>query len=257
MLLNSGIHPDIPRERMRLAGEKEALTWPDGSVAPGIITPIPLWYISTPELKLLVDTGISQPVVDHCNRVFRARSLNQVYEMGPEHDIDAFLRSCGTSAEEIDLVILTHLHQDHFTNASAYKNARFLVQRKELAWGLTPPPWSQFHWREFSPYLVSILDRIDTVDGDTRICAGVEGWLVGGHTPGSMAVAVDTAIGKVVIGGDFYYNYRNLEFSWPPGSFWCLDEWEASCQMIKRRSDLALPGHDYEMWTRHPGGTIG
>jgi glyoxylase-like metal-dependent hydrolase (beta-lactamase superfamily II) len=256
LLLNSGVHPDIPPEAMRVYGYHEQLEWPDGQVAPGVLQPILLWYVETPELKILVDTGCSKENAAHANEVFRSHGQTQRIETRPEHDIDAFLASHGTSASEIELVILSHLHLDHFCNAGAYTNARFLVQRRELAWGLAPPRYSQFHWREFAPYLTSVLDRVDALDGDAKICDGVEVWLVGGHTPGGMAVCVDKSVGKTVIAGDFFYTYRNIDFSWPPGSFSNIVEWESNCHMIKRKAGVILPSHDYELAQRHPSGTI-
>ncbi|GAA3936852.1 N-acyl homoserine lactonase family protein [Microbacterium soli] len=257
LLLNSGVHPDVPPEDIRLYGYREQITWPDGSVAPGVLEPICLWYIPTPTMKILVDTGISPENAAHANKVFRTRDQGQVYTTRPEHDIRKFLASHGTTPEEIDVVILTHLHLDHFANAPAYTNARFIVQRRELPWGLTPPPYAEFHWREFTPYLIDVLDRVEAVEGDVTICDGVEAWWVGGHTAGSQAVAVDTELGKVVLAGDFFYSYKNIEWNWPPGNYWSLDEWEQSSQRLRSDSDLIIPNHDYETFERYPRGYIG
>jgi glyoxylase-like metal-dependent hydrolase (beta-lactamase superfamily II) len=102
-----------------------------------------------------------------------------------------------------------------------------------------------------------VLDRVDTIDGDMQVCDGVRVWHVGGHSPGLLAVAVDTSAGWVVVGGDFFNTYVNLEHNWPVGSLSSLAEWEESCRMLKSRADVIVPGHDYEVWKRHPTGTIG
>lgn len=257
LLLNSGVHPDYPREQMLPYGYSATIEWEDGSHAPGVAHPMCLWYIETPDLKVLVDTGGTEETTAHANAVFKTRQQGQFYVQRPEDEIHEFLARHGTRPEEIDLVFLTHMHLDHFAAAPLYTNARFVVHTKELAMGLAPAPYLPFHWREFTRYITPVLDQVTTVDGDVRICDGVEAWHVGGHSPGLMVVAVDTAVGKVVVGGDFYNTYVNLENDWPVGLLTSLEEWERSSRMLKTRADVIVPGHDYEVWERHPGGTIG
>ena len=80
---------------------------------------------------------------------------------------------------------------------------------------------------------------------------------MGGHTPGSQVVSVDTAAGRVIIAGDFFYNYRNIEHSWPVGSFYRLDEWIRNCARLKSLSDIIVPTHDFYFWELFKEGRIG
>jgi glyoxylase-like metal-dependent hydrolase (beta-lactamase superfamily II) len=242
---------------MRPFGYSESIEWEDGSTSIGVAHPITIAYIETPQLKIVVDTGATAETNAHANEVFKTREQHQYYVKKPGQDIHAFLNAHGTDVEEIDLVILTHTHVDHFAAAPLYKNARFLLHRKELSLAVAPPPYMQFQWRDFSRYLLEVLDRVDTIDGDVKVCEGVQVWHVGGHSPGLLVVAVDTQVGRVVVGGDFFNTYVNLENDWPVGVLSSLAEWEESCQMLKSRADVIIPGHDYEVWQRHPSGTIG
>ena len=150
LLLGEGKAPGIDPASMRLFGYREALEWPDGSVRPGVLQPLTVWYLKGAEKKILVDTGASAESVERANEAFRRRGQGQVYVREKRHDVEAFLNGLGTSCEEIELVVLTHLHLDHFLNIGAYPRARFLVQQEELPWGMAPPPYAEFHWREFS-----------------------------------------------------------------------------------------------------------
>jgi len=46
----------------------------------------------------------------------------------------------GLKATDIEVVILTHLHYDHFVNAKECKNARVIVQKRELDFAFNPHP---------------------------------------------------------------------------------------------------------------------
>ncbi len=257
LLLNEGKAPGIDPSSMRLFGYSETLQWPDGTTRPGVLQPLTIWYIKGAKKKILVDTGASEEGVRLANEAFRVRGQGQVYVKEKRHDIEAFLNRLGTASEEIELVILTHLHLDHFLNTKAYPRARFLVQKDEVLWGMFPPPYAEFHWREFSGNLFAVADRIEILDGNRTICPGVEVIRVGGHTPGSQVVAVDTNIGRAVIAGDFFYNYRNIEHSWPVGSFYRLDEWIHNCEYLKSLSNIIVPTHDFYFWELFQDGRIG
>ena len=48
------------------------------------------------------------------------------------------LQARGLAPEEIDLVVLTHMHWDHCANADLFPNARVLVHPKEIDYANNP-----------------------------------------------------------------------------------------------------------------------
>ena len=108
-----------------------------------------------------------------------------------------------------------------------FPNARFIVQRDELSWALHPPAYVQFYYGEYGYNLLELGDRLEAIDGDLRVTDGVSLKKLGGHTPGSQAILVDTDAGRVCLSGDLFYFYLNWELNWPVGSFFDLDE---SCE---------------------------
>jgi glyoxylase-like metal-dependent hydrolase (beta-lactamase superfamily II) len=50
------------------------------------------------------------------------------------------LESVGITPEDVDLVIQTHLHNDHCENTYKCKNARVIVQRAEYEFARNPHP---------------------------------------------------------------------------------------------------------------------
>jgi glyoxylase-like metal-dependent hydrolase (beta-lactamase superfamily II) len=63
--------------------------------------------------------------------------------------------------------------------------------------------------------LLDVRDRLELVDRDVRITDGVTVHLLGGHSPGTQVVLLDTADGRVCIPGDLVPFYQNIELNWP------------------------------------------
>ena len=147
------------------------------------------WYIEGAERKILVDTGAT---VD----LFRAR-------FGPEEYVEAVqpieegLRRFGLTPEDIDIVILTHLHWDHVGLGFKFRKAKFVVQKAELDYANNPHPMISHI------YIKDTFEGLDyeLVEGDLEIIEGVKVLLTPGHAPGAQSVAVNTEGGLVIIPG--------------------------------------------------------
>lgn len=119
------------------------------------------------------------------------------------------LRRAGIAPADVDTVVLTHLHEDHYgwavgpDGTPMFPGARHLVQRTELA-ALGAGDSAQ-------AYVVAPLRRaglLHVVDGATRLHGGAgHGGTVSvlatpGHTPGHQSVLVDGGRSQVVVTGD-------------------------------------------------------
>ena len=61
----------------------------------------------------------------------------------PEQEmVLAQLAKAGVKPEEIDIVVLTHLHWDHVGDVDKFPNAEFIVSQEELRFALDPIPCS-------------------------------------------------------------------------------------------------------------------
>ena len=89
-----------------------------------------IWYIEGPKEKILVDGGVS------ADYFVKKRGM-------PARDIQTLkegLEKFGLKKTDIDMVILTQLHHDHVAQAKEFTNAKFLIQKTELEFGLNPHP---------------------------------------------------------------------------------------------------------------------
>ena len=203
------------------------------------------WLIEGPNGPLVVDTGY------HPHYVAPERAQGENFIEPP-----ALLRELGIKAEEIQTVIVTHFHQDHFTGFDYFPNAKFVMQRAELEFWTGPFMRHGIFDKQIRPKVRPGLEklkregRIELVDGDFEVYPGLELLKAGGHTPGSQMVALQTAAGKAVLCGDIAYTFKNIRDHIPVGWYYNLGETVIALDRaltVATRPDLAFPNHDTEI----------
>ena len=147
-----------------------------------IYLPIYVFYLEGGPEKILVDTGLEQFMVpagveEQCG--FKVQEF--------EDALDGF----GLKPEDIDIIIHTHLHNDHCENDYKCTNAKVYVQRREYEFFQNPHPVDH-------RYFPDLLDEVEVVqvDGDVEIVEGIQVLLTPGHTVGGQSVVVNTRPGQ-------------------------------------------------------------
>lgn len=108
---------------------------------------------------------------------------------------DALARA-RTSPEDVDLVVLTHLHVDHvgwnmLDGAPYFPNARYVAHRDDFDWVTRT--------RGDRPYVeenvrgLAATGRLELVEGPVEPTSGVRMIRIGGHTPGHSIIELDDA----------------------------------------------------------------
>lgn len=203
-----------------------------------IWVPIYMWYLEGGEKKVLIDSGVDAEFVrDH--RGFPTETIQS---------FDDALISVGLRADDIDLVIQTHLHYDHCGHTARCCNAKAVVQKEELKFAFSPHPvMANIYMKKLFNDLKFIV-----LDGDEEILPGIQVILSPGHTPGIQAVCVDTKKGKAVISGHctILENFDppdTVRELWPvlaPGTH--INSLEAFESMLKLKglADIIIAQHD-------------
>lgn len=147
---------------------------------------------------------------------------------------------------DIDIVINTHLHDDHCGNNILFAGADFYIQQKELDFCNHPHPLDY----RYEPDFIKGLNLMQ-VEGDQVILPGIDLVFTPGHTPGSQTVKINTPKGKVIIPG-FCCNKENFPANGPtvcPGVH--CDAYQAfdTAQKVRRMDGLILPLHELSVPT--------
>ena len=200
-----------------------------------IYLPIYMFYLEGGGHKILVDTGMEEFMVPSGAEEETGLKIMEFEEA---------LATVNLEPEDVDIVIQTHLHNDHCENTYKCTNAKVFVQQAELDFFKSPHPLDHRYYSD-------LLDdsEVVTVEGDAEIVPGIRVILTPGHTPGGQSVAVETTEGTAVITG-FCCNGNNFPSVGPavtPGVH--LDAIEAyeSAQRVKELADILVPIHDLEV----------
>ena len=102
--------------------------------------PIYSWYIEGGDKKILVDTGEMHPIQSRD----REASIN-----GKIYTFEEGLEKWSLKPEDIDIIIHTHLHNDHCENDYKCTNAKIFVHEKELESIHDPHPLDYRYLEDF------------------------------------------------------------------------------------------------------------
>ncbi len=233
------IHPIVMGTKVF---DKGMMTYQSGYGTPYTI-PIYCWYIDGGDKKILVDTGEMHPI-QSTDREAAIGGKIYTFEQG--------LEKWGLAPESIDIVIHTHLHNDHCENDYKCENAVFYVHEKELARIHDPHPLD-FRYMEDFIEDVEGNGQIEMLTGDREILPGISMIHTPAHTEGGMSVMIETAEGKAMITGfcviDENLNppkeIRGMEMEViPPGTH--VNAYDAYDILMKAKAaaDILLPLHE-------------
>ncbi|SDB56479.1 Metallo-beta-lactamase superfamily protein [Desulfonatronum thiosulfatophilum] len=157
--------------------------------------PIYVWYLEPlapgSQPKVLVDTGEMSPVQSED----REKAIG-----GRIYTFEDGLAQFGLKPEDIDIVIHTHLHNDHCENDFKCVNAVFYAHAKELERIHDPHPLDYRYNEEFIEE-VEEAGKIQVVTEDREILPGISVIHTPAHTEGGLTVLIDTSAGRAAITG--------------------------------------------------------
>ena len=175
------------------------------------------WLLLHPGGVILVDTGVGGP---------RAPAAGWFPVSGKLHEA---LREAGVTADQVDTVVITHVHDDHVGGvvtdddhpAVAFPAARYLIQQadldhqRELA---REDAEERLIWdRLLQPLLEAGV--VDALDGDRVLSDAIELRRAPGHTPGHQVVRVSSHGERLLLAGDTFNHPLQLGHpDWPSGT---------------------------------------
>ncbi len=168
--------------------------------------------------NILIDTGIG----DKWSEKERA-----IYAIAHPPTILSSLAALGLSAQDINVVINTHLHFDHAGGntciddngvlQATFPNARYYVQRAEYEHACHP------HERDRASYLpenwqpLMASGQLNFVDGDQEILPGISVFRAPGHNLDTQLVRIDSQGETAIFFADIIPMTAHLPFAWVMG----------------------------------------
>ena len=138
--------------------------------------------------------------------------------------ITAPLEAAGYSADDIDVVVLTHMHGDHIGGLAGddgtptFANARYVTGQAEF------DHWSGADNENFAKKVAPLAEKMTFIGDGDSVASGITGMAAFGHTPGHMIYMLDSGGKQMVITADTANHY-----------VWSLayPEWEVRFDMEK------------------------
>ena len=190
--------------------------------------PIYVFYLEGGGQKILIDTGLEDFIIPE--------GLEEELGLKAEYFEDG-LERLGVKPEDIDIIIHTHLHNDHCENDALCTKAKVYVQQVEIEFMQHPHPLDHRYDPDFLEGMALV-----ALEGEAEIAPGIKVIPTPGHTPGGQSVIVDTAqSGKVLITG-FCCNEKNFPNAGPAVCPGVHSDAFVAWDTVNRVKDMALSG---------------
>jgi glyoxylase-like metal-dependent hydrolase (beta-lactamase superfamily II) len=206
--------------------------------------------------RILIDTGIGDKMPS---------KLVDIYAIDRSRHLDHGLADLGLSADDIDVVIATHLHFDHFGGSTVrdgdvvrprFRNARYLVRRDE--WEDATHPHDRNRASYLAENFVPLAEAgvIDFIEGDGEVLPGISVWRTGGHTMHHQWVRIDAGGRTAAFVADLIPTTAHLDEPWIMGyDLYPMDTFYAKQRFLRQAIDgqfIVFFEHDPET----PAGII-
>ncbi|MFQ6032315.1 MAG: MBL fold metallo-hydrolase, partial [Candidatus Zixiibacteriota bacterium] len=171
-----------------------------------------LLLVKSEKKNILIDAGMG----DVLNEKQR-----KIYGVEKPSELERKLSELNLTPEDIDLVILTHLHADHAggvvrldklgKRAPRFPNARYVVQVKEWNDAMSPDERTSATYFTENLKLLEESNLLELRDGEEEVAKGIKVTPTGGHTPGHQAVLIEDGENKILWPGDIIPSTSHLK----------------------------------------------
>jgi glyoxylase-like metal-dependent hydrolase (beta-lactamase superfamily II) len=203
---------------------------------------------------------------------FRNDYWLEKYPFSNWEDPATVLGRVGYAPEDVDTILVSHMHFDHMGNFESFPNAKLFVQFEEYTgWSKAVDTANRMASEQQQAWIYSSFDatdlgraaqgvidgRLQFIEGDTELLPGITARLARDtHTFGSQTFRIDTGNGPFVAAGDTVYWYSNVEGMWAPGyvqgnTFNLIHLYQQMTAELKSETSRIIPGHDPEIARRH------
>lgn len=180
----------------------------------------------------------------------------RVYSTDGHSQMDQGLARLGLAANDIDFVLLTHLHTDHAGGAVKNVNGRLVPRFSKARYYIGKAEWDLAMNPDdrtaavYVPERLKALEDADVVEWVTEDCElfpGIKAVVTGGHTSGHYALEITSGAASVFYYADIFCTTAHLKVPYVPGS----DLYPVETMQIKRDTLPRVVSHDVIMAFDH------
>lgn len=203
--------------------------------------------------NVLIDSGIGDTL---------SEKQKKIYGVEKESNLEKALSEIDLKPENIDLVILTHLHLDHAGGVvkfnsrkekiSRFPRAKYVIQMEEWKYALQPDERTRATYMVDNFMALDECGAIDLVDGEEEIIPGIKVKLAGGHTKGQQVVFIEGGGKTILYPGDIIPTISHLRIPYVAGvDIYPLEVMEVKKKLIKEALDNNwMIAFDHEIETK-------
>jgi glyoxylase-like metal-dependent hydrolase (beta-lactamase superfamily II) len=230
--------------------------------------PVQAFLVEHPSAgRILVDTGFhTAAAVDSRQGVGRLGGLVlRGINMDPEQSVPGHLRALGLEPDDIDTVLLSHLHPAQASGISQFPKATFLLSSAEWEAAAGGRQTEGYLRRQFDHAFDYRMLDFESPEAGSYATFGRSHDIFGdgsvrmvftpGHTPGHCSIVLRLSDREVLIASDAVYTMRTLEETALPFKMADEHRFRRSLKEIQlyrsgRPDALVIPGHDMQVWRR-------
>jgi methylmalonyl-CoA epimerase len=212
-------------------------------------------------MRPLVIRGARTMIVDAGLGDKESAKFQDIYAVDRARHLDHALAEAGISAEDIDIVLATHLHFDHAGGFTArdssgrvrprFPRAQYIVRRGEWEDATQPNERNQASYRADNFVPLAEAGVLQLVDDDATIMPGVRVRRTGGHTRDHQMVVIESQGVRAVYMADLVPTRAHLAAAWIMGyDLYPVETLAAKKLFVREAIDqrlLVLFDHDPEV----------
>ncbi len=152
----------------------------------------------------------------------------KVYTTDGVSSMDAGLASTGLNVDDIDYVILTHLHTDHAGGAvkqtdsgefvPRFPYAKYLISAEEWKVAVNPNERTSAVYIPQRYHALKGSGQIEFIDGNTELFPGIRAVHTGGHTEGHFALEMESEGERVFYYADIFPTSHHMRVPFVPAT---------------------------------------
>lgn len=118
----------------------------------------------------------------------------------------AALAAAGYTPDQVDIVVITHMHGDHIgglltDGAPTFPNARYITGQVEY------DTWAKAENERFDQIVKPLAEKMTFLKGGDSVASGITAMETFGHTPGHMGYMLESDGTQMLLGADFANHY--------------------------------------------------